>query len=174
METFDFYQDRKVACWERTQFSIEAESYEQALEIVKSWKGKDVLCFEDDKQVTVTDGETLYETAEGISPKENNWKSTVEVFDNKGDMIMNNIFQIGFDLEIAKKIINGEINGRIKTRNGSNAKIICWDCKGDWPICALIEIIGENKEISMQYHINGIYSYAVSESDYDLILEVIE
>nr|DAN86707.1 MAG TPA: hypothetical protein [Caudoviricetes sp.] len=27
MKTFDFYQDRKVTCWERTQFSIEAESY---------------------------------------------------------------------------------------------------------------------------------------------------
>ena len=50
MNTFDFYQDRKVTCWERTQFSIEAESYKEALEIIKSWGGEDVLCFEDDKQ----------------------------------------------------------------------------------------------------------------------------
>lgn len=49
MKTFDFYQDRKVTCWERTQFSIEAESYKEALEIIKSWEGEDVLCFEDDK-----------------------------------------------------------------------------------------------------------------------------
>lgn len=68
MNTFDFYQDRKVTCWERTQFSIEAESYKEALEIIKSWGGEDVLCFEDDKQIMVTDGETLYETSEAISP----------------------------------------------------------------------------------------------------------
>ena len=53
MKTFDFYQDRKVTCWERTQFSIEAESYKEALEIIKSWGGEDVLCFEDDKQIMV-------------------------------------------------------------------------------------------------------------------------
>ena len=68
MKTFDFYQDRKVTCWERTQFYIEAESYKEALEIIKSWEGEDVLCFEDDKQIMVTDGETLYETSEAISP----------------------------------------------------------------------------------------------------------
>ncbi len=172
MATFDFYQDRKVTCWERTQFTVEAESYKEALEIVKSWNGKDVLCFEDDEKVIITDGETLCDTAEGISPKENDWKPTIEVFDNKGDMIMNNITQISFDLKTAKKISNGEINGKIRTKGGSNAKIICWDCKGDWPICALIEIIGKNEEIPMQYYIDGIYSHAISESDYDLILEV--
>lgn len=59
MKTFDFYQDRKVTCWERTQFSIEAESYKEALEIIKSWEGEDVLCFEDDKQIMVTE-EKLY------------------------------------------------------------------------------------------------------------------
>ena len=31
MNTFDFYQDRKVTCWERTQFSIEAESYKKSV-----------------------------------------------------------------------------------------------------------------------------------------------
>ena len=60
MKTFDFYQDRKVTCWERTQFSIEAESYKEALEIIKSWEGEDVLCFEDDKQIMVTDGDFSY------------------------------------------------------------------------------------------------------------------
>lgn len=40
MKTFDFYQDRKVTCWERTQFSIEAESYKEALEIINHGKVK--------------------------------------------------------------------------------------------------------------------------------------
>ena len=85
MKTFDFYQDRKVTCWERTQFSIEAESYKEALEIIKSWGGEDVLCFEDDKQIMVTDGETLYETSEAISP--------IEVFDSTGNKITDNVMK---------------------------------------------------------------------------------
>lgn len=91
MEEFNFYQDRLVTCWERTQFTVKAESYEQAEEIVKSWKGKDVLCFNDDKQVIITDGETLYDTAEGISPKDNDNKPTIEVFNDNGDMIIDNV-----------------------------------------------------------------------------------
>ena len=43
MEAFRFYQDRKVTCWERTRFDITAESYEEAVALVKSWQGEDVL-----------------------------------------------------------------------------------------------------------------------------------
>ena len=93
MKTFDFYQDRKVTCWERTQFSIEAESYKEALEIIKSWGGEDVLCFEDDKQIMVTDGETLYETSEAISPIDNGGIPTIEVFDSTGNKITDNVLQ---------------------------------------------------------------------------------
>lgn len=93
MKTFDFYQDRKVTCWERTQFSIEAESYKEALEIIKSWGGEDVLCFEDDKQIMVTDGETLYETSEAISPIDNGGRPTIEVFDSTGSKITDNVLQ---------------------------------------------------------------------------------
>ena len=31
METFSFYQDRKVTCWERTRFEVTAENYEEAV-----------------------------------------------------------------------------------------------------------------------------------------------
>ena len=85
MKTFDFYQDRKVTCWERTQFSIEAESYKEALEIIKSWGG--------DKQIMVTDGETLYETSEAISPIDNGGRPTIEVFDSTGNKITDNVLQ---------------------------------------------------------------------------------
>ena len=90
MGTFDFYQDRKVTCWERTRFSVNADSYEQALEIIKSWRGEDVLCFEDDEQIRITDGETLYETSEALSPIDNGGRSTIEVFDNSGHKIIDN------------------------------------------------------------------------------------
>lgn len=39
MEKFNFYQDRKVTCCERTHFDVKAESYEEAVALVKSWQG---------------------------------------------------------------------------------------------------------------------------------------
>lgn len=71
MEAFRFYQDRKVTCWERTHFEVTAENYEEAVALVKSWQGEDVLCFEDDEKVIITDGETLFETSESLSIEEN-------------------------------------------------------------------------------------------------------
>ena len=91
MNTFDFYQDRKVTCWERTHFSINADNYQQALEIIKSWGGEDVLCFEDNNRIIVTDGETLYETSKAISPIDNGGRPTIELFDNTGNKIADNV-----------------------------------------------------------------------------------
>ena len=71
MEAFRFYQDRKVTCWERTHFEVTAENYEEAVALVKSWQGEDVLCFEDNEKVIITDGETLYDTSESLSVEEN-------------------------------------------------------------------------------------------------------
>lgn len=50
MEAFRFYQDRKVTCWERTHFEVTAENYKEAVALVKSWQGEDVLCFEDNEK----------------------------------------------------------------------------------------------------------------------------
>ena len=90
MEKFNFYQDRKVTCWERTHFDVKAESYEEAVAIVKSWQGEDVLCFEDDENIIITDGETLYDTSESLSVEENGGQPTIEVFANNGEDIINN------------------------------------------------------------------------------------
>ena len=90
MEKFNFYQDRKVTCWERTHFDVKAESYEEAVAIVKSWQGEDVLCFKDDENIIITDGETLYDTSESLSVEENGEQPTIEVFANNGEDIINN------------------------------------------------------------------------------------
>ena len=90
MEAFRFYQDRKVTCWERTRFDITAESYEEAVALVKSWQGEDVLCFEDDEKIIITGGETLYDTSENLSVEENGEQPTIEVFANNGEDIINN------------------------------------------------------------------------------------
>ncbi len=90
MKTFDFYQDRKVTCWERTHFSVKAGNYDKALEIIQSWKGEDVLNFSDDTKIIITDGETLYETSESLSPQENGGNPTIEVFTHSGKEIATN------------------------------------------------------------------------------------
>ena len=90
MEAFRFYQDRKVTCWERTRFEVTAENYEEAVALVKSWQGEDVLCFEGNEQVVITDGETLYGTYESLFVEENGGQPTIEVFaDNREDIIYN-------------------------------------------------------------------------------------
>ena len=90
MQNFRFYQDRKVTCWERTRFEVKAESYEEAVAIIKSWQGEDVLFFEDDENVVITDGETLYETAESLPLEDNQGQPTIEVFGEQGEDIINN------------------------------------------------------------------------------------
>ena len=90
MQNFRFYQDRKVTCWERTRFEVKAENYEEAVAIVKSWQGEDVLFFEDDEKVVITDGETLSETAESLPIEDNQGQPTIEVFGEQGEDIINN------------------------------------------------------------------------------------
>lgn len=90
MEAFRFYQDRKVTCWERTRFDVIAENYEEAVALIKSWQGEDVLCFEDDENIIITDGETLYDTSESLSVEENGGQPTIEVFADNGEDIINN------------------------------------------------------------------------------------
>lgn len=48
--------------------------------------------------------------------------------------------RVPFDVELAKRIQNKECDGKIVTRDGRNARIVCWDLKKRKdPILALIE-----------------------------------
>lgn len=89
-EEYSFYQDRKVTCWERTHFTVKAESYEKAVEFLQAHRTDDIIIIEDDDTVRVTDGETLYETSESLSPQDNAGCATIEVFNNSGEEITNN------------------------------------------------------------------------------------
>lgn len=80
--------------------------------------------------------------------------------------------KLPFNAELAKKITNGEAEGKIITRDGSNARILCFDRKGSQlPIIALIEIkCGEEDYFS--FYANGRYD--TIESSKDLMLKVPE
>ena len=76
--------------------------------------------------------------------------------------------RIDFNIGLAKKIQAGKAQGRIVTRDGLPARVICWDRKeDDYPIVALI---GEN-EYPCTLSVNGMCSIG-DKSRLDLMLEV--
>lgn len=87
------------------------------------------------------------------------------------------LVKVPFEVEMAKKITNGEVEGRIVTRRGDNIRIVCWDYKsmsGDYPILALIN--QGKQEAPIPYSKEGrynVYGY-FSEDCLDLMLEIPE
>lgn len=79
--------------------------------------------------------------------------------------------KVPFDLELAKKITNKEVNGRIVTEDGLNARIVCFDLKhygSKNNIIALIDC--GDYELAPKYDPNG--KVQVMQDKYDLHLEV--
>lgn len=81
--------------------------------------------------------------------------------------------RVPFDVELAKKISSGEIEGKVSTRDGRNARIIFFDAKGTKPIIALLDYGCE--ELPYSYSKRGLYSLEESIIfECDLILEIPE
>ena len=74
---------------------------------------------------------------------------------------------IPFDLEMAIEIQKGKIEGKIKTRNGSNIRIICFDRKSTPSIVALVG----DYEDTILYYASGRF-LEKGESGLDIMLEV--
>ena len=82
--------------------------------------------------------------------------------------------KVPFDLELAKKITNKEVKGRIVTRDGRQARIICFDRKTNssvWPIVALVTVNDRGVEDLEIYQANGNFS-RIGETEKDLQIEV--
>jgi hypothetical protein len=75
MQTFNFYADEKHTIWTRIEFTIKAETYEQALEKIKEVEKGDYSVIYDDEM----DTEYLYETLEEMTPEENDNQATFEI-----------------------------------------------------------------------------------------------
>nr|DAR30589.1 MAG TPA: hypothetical protein [Caudoviricetes sp.] len=78
-----------------------------------------------------------------------------------------------FNIELAKKITNKEVKGRIVTKDGRNAKILCWDMQwyGTHRLVALVEDV--KKEIAISCYLNGKRIDEVYNWDsFDLYLEM--
>ena len=90
MEKYKFYQDRKVTSWERDYFSVEADSYEEAVNIIRSWGCEDVSNISD-KRLFYDEWFALPETSERLLPEENGGGPTMEIFNQSGVSIMTNV-----------------------------------------------------------------------------------
>ena len=89
MGKFEFYHDCKVTSWERDYFTVEANSYEEAEAIVRSWRCKDVSNIIDSR-LSHGRSEALRDTSELLFPEENDGYSTIEIFNQEGESIMTN------------------------------------------------------------------------------------
>ena len=78
---------------------------------------------------------------------------------------------IPFDLELAKKIQAGEIEGRIKTREGGKARILCTDIKCDYPMAVVVTNESGAEDLRSNC-LDGKYIGGEDVSAYDLFLEV--
>ena len=85
-----FYQDQKVSCWERNRFLVKAESYEKALEFIKSISSEDLFDYEDGEVLEFADCDIVHDTREYMTVEENNGQATLEVLDSHYDFIYSN------------------------------------------------------------------------------------
>lgn len=94
--------------------------------------------------------------------------------------------RVPFDVELAKKITNGEVEGKIVTRDGTNARIICFDREDErLPIVGLVKVeaveVGDVKleggEMICPFHLDGMdgrRKFSCHGNPNDLMLEVPE
>ncbi len=89
MGRFEFYQDEKMTIWFRTKFYVEAESEEQAVEIVrKACEDATIKCDAvGELGQEQYDCEYLYYTAESMLVEENDGCATIEVYDIHNNVI---------------------------------------------------------------------------------------
>lgn len=80
-EEFLFYMDQKHTVWLRTWFSVDAKSQEEANEKVREMFDKDEI---------EGDTEYLYETLEEMSLEDNGDMSTVEIYTERVDLVLQN------------------------------------------------------------------------------------
>lgn len=90
MGKYKFYQDRKVTSWERDYFSVEADSYEEAVSIIRSWECEDVSNISDSR-LFYDEWFALPDTSEPLLPEENGGCPTMEIFNQSGESIMTNV-----------------------------------------------------------------------------------
>lgn len=77
--------------------------------------------------------------------------------------------EICFVQDLAKEIQAGKAIGRIVTRDGKPARIVCWDAKGDYPLIGLIDL--GYAETPARFTADGRHDIRSNvKSNYDLLI----
>ncbi|MBX9049652.1 hypothetical protein HCH04_15165 [Bacteroides thetaiotaomicron] len=90
MKTYKFFQDCKIKVWDRTHFTIEANSYEEAVAELERHKDTPVSQMESNHNIVVTCNELQYDTQVQMKVSENEGFSTIDLYNDKCEEIMNN------------------------------------------------------------------------------------
>lgn len=75
MEKFQFFFDQKVTSWNRTNFEVEAENYEEAKKLA--------IELAENGKVSEYSWEPIFETTELMSKEENDGQPTEELYSSK-------------------------------------------------------------------------------------------
>lgn len=86
MKRFDYYLDGKYTVWQRTYFSVEAETIEEANLKIKQIVDEDDIYDE----THFVENEILFDTLEIMSVDENDGQTTQELFNSGDEMIWDN------------------------------------------------------------------------------------
>lgn len=95
MTCYKFYQDKKCTVWERTFFTVEADSEEAAIRCAGQLGKGDLYAAEiQEDGIAIDESETLYDSLEELLVDDNGDQPTVEIFagtPRKGHLIAENI-----------------------------------------------------------------------------------
>ncbi len=88
MKEFEFYLDKKITTWLREKHSIEAECYQEAVNLMQE-AFKRNFC-----ENTFYDQERMYDTDEYMSVEDNKGQATAELYadtENGDELIIDNL-----------------------------------------------------------------------------------
>ena len=116
-----------------------------------------------------------------MNTKVNDEETECQLNQSENVLVDNDIGQnykrIPFNVELAKKIVNGKVKGRIVTMEGRKIRIVCWDKKPideramDLPIVALLQNDCEGEMLNT-YTEEGLASSPNYKNRYNLIIEI--
>lgn len=148
-----------------------------------------IVSFAEDGKRNITDAEpTLFPSKEqrdwskfNMNTKVNDEETECQLKQSENVLVYNDIEQnykrIPFNVELAKKIVNGKVKGRIVTMEGRKVRIVCWDKKPideramDFPIVALLQNDCEGEMLNT-YTEEGLASFPNYKNRYNLITEI--
>lgn len=148
-----------------------------------------IVSFAEDGKRNITDAEpTLFPSKEqrdwsefNMNTKVNDEETECQLKQSENVLVYNDIEQnykrIPFNVELAKKIVNGKVKGRIVTMEGRKVRIVCWDKKPideramDFPIVALLQNDCEGEMLNT-YTKEGLASSPNYKNRYNLIIEI--